>query len=101
MTLHILTGDQADRATAKIREIFISLDRPDLGEQNRISHDLNEIDKALWWLADEGYYFDVEAWLSDETGSFAHDWGGILRHVEPFTGELMDCFMPRFARYEK
>lgn len=98
----MLTRDQADRAISKIRGIFISLDRPDLGESRRVRADLEEIDISLAWLAEQGYTFDVEAWLADESGvHFAHDWGGILRHHMPFTGELCDCFIPRYARYEE
>ena len=102
MTLHILTGDQADRAIEKIRAVYAALNAEHLGETNRVNADIREIDIALWWLADNGYTFDTEAWLNDESSvHFVHDFAGILRHVEPFTGELMDCFIPRYARYEK
>lgn len=29
--------------------------------------------------------------------NFAHDVGGILQHLDFPTGELQDCFVPRFA----
>ena len=29
--------------------------------------------------------------------NFLHDVGGIMRHIDRTTGELTDCFVPRFA----
>jgi len=29
--------------------------------------------------------------------NFAHDVGGIMRHLDRNTGELTDCFTPRYA----
>ena len=97
--LHVMTGDQADRAIEKIRAVYARIGSETLGETNRVNAQIEEIDKALWWLVENGYWFDIEAWLADETDfHFIHDYAGILRHVEPFTGELMDCFLPRYAR---
>lgn len=32
--------------------------------------------------------------------NFAHDLGGIARHLNRQTGEMEDCFIPRFAAHE-
>ena len=96
---YYLTAGQAERAAEKIRAIYESLKRPDLGAEHRVRHSLEDIDRALYVLAEKGYWFDTEAWLEDESGfHFAHDFGGILRHFDPITGELVDCFLPRYAR---
>ncbi len=35
--------------------------------------------------------------LDADTTNFLHDVCGIRRHIDRETGELMDCFRPRFA----
>ena len=32
---------------------------------------------------------------------FAHDLAGITRHIDRTTGQLGDCFLPRFARKQR
>lgn len=99
-TLLMITDEQADRAKAKIRAVYQSIERPELGESKRVKADLEDIDISLQWLAEKGYSFDVEEWLADETSvNFVHDYAGILRHHHPSTGELVDCFIPRYARW--
>jgi hypothetical protein len=41
---------------------------------------------------------DLEALLTADDGNFGHDIGGIRRHLNRITGELEDCFVPRFSR---
>jgi len=36
--------------------------------------------------------------LDAERGTFAHDVGGIIKHINRETGQLEDCFVPRLAR---
>ena len=36
--------------------------------------------------------------LEADAENFAHDIGGIVRHIDRDTGKLKDCFVPRFAR---
>ena len=36
--------------------------------------------------------------LDADDVNFAHDVGGIGRHLNRDTGQLLDCFVPRFAR---
>lgn len=38
--------------------------------------------------------------LAAEPYEFAHDVGGIHRHINRETGQLENCFLPRFARLE-
>ena len=40
---------------------------------------------------------DFAAWLAADDADFAHDVGGIQNHINRDTGELEDCFVPRFA----
>ena len=35
--------------------------------------------------------------LAADDGNFAHDIGGISRHIDRETGKLGDCFVPRYA----
>ncbi len=35
--------------------------------------------------------------LETDDGNFAHDIGGIARHLNRETKELEDCFLPRFS----
>jgi len=35
--------------------------------------------------------------LAADDGDFGHDVGGIVQHLDRDTGELTDCFCPRFA----
>jgi len=39
---------------------------------------------------------DWDRLLSDETGSRGHDVWGVNRYLDPLTGELRECFSPRF-----
>lgn len=44
-----------------------------------------------------GCPLDLGRLLAAEDDDFAHDVGGIRRHLDRETGELMDCFVPRVA----
>lgn len=39
----------------------------------------------------------LERWLASDDGNFGHDVFGIRTHLDRSTGELKDCFLPRFA----
>jgi hypothetical protein len=39
--------------------------------------------------------------LEAEPGDFGHDVGGIVGHMNRQTGELGDCFLPRYAKPEQ
>lgn len=39
----------------------------------------------------------LEEWLEADPFNFNHDIGGIRQHLNRQTGELEDCFVPRFA----
>lgn len=40
---------------------------------------------------------DLAKLLAADDANFAHDVFGIRRHIDRETGELTDCFVPRFA----
>lgn len=40
---------------------------------------------------------DFEAMLNGQEFDFMHDIVGLRRHLNRLTGELEDCFLPRFA----
>lgn len=42
---------------------------------------------------------DLDRLLSSDDCDFAHDVGGIMRHMDRGTGTLTGCFLPRCARY--
>lgn len=39
----------------------------------------------------------LQEWLDAPDFDFAHDFYGIARHINRKTGQLEDCFLPRFA----
>jgi hypothetical protein len=45
-----------------------------------------------------GCPLDFERWLKADDFNFAHDVAGIARHMDRETGQLTDCFLPRFAK---
>jgi hypothetical protein len=38
----------------------------------------------------------LQEWLDAPDFDFSHDFYGIMRHIDRTTGELADCFLPRF-----
>ena len=40
---------------------------------------------------------DLTRFLEADSGNFSHDAFGILRHFNPESGKLEDCFLPRFT----
>lgn len=46
----------------------------------------------------QGVQLDLDALLSFDGFNFAHDVGGIRRHLNRGTGKLENCFLPRCAR---
>lgn len=44
-----------------------------------------------------GFPLDLARLLAADDFNFAHDVGGIVRHVNRETGQLMDQFTPRYA----
>ena len=41
---------------------------------------------------------DLEGMVTGDETNFAHDIGGISRHLDRTNGQFMDCFAPRFSR---
>lgn len=48
-----------------------------------------------------GCPLDLKRLLAAEDGEFAHDILGIRRHIDRDTGELRNCFVPRFSQSEQ
>lgn len=46
----------------------------------------------------QGCSLKLQEWLDAPDFDFAHDFYGIMRHINRKTGELTDCFLPRFAQ---
>lgn len=44
---------------------------------------------------------DFKRWLEADDFNFIHDVAGIAKHMDRNTGELTDCFMPRFQLREQ
>lgn len=45
-----------------------------------------------------GSPLDLAGLLAADEFNFAHDVAGIQRHIDRRTGELLDCFLPRYSR---
>jgi hypothetical protein len=59
--------------------------------------------ETMTWLMDlsavmNSCPIDLAALLAADDANFAHDVFGIRRHIDRETGELGDCFLPRFAK---
>ena len=52
-------------------------------------------------LAHAGCPLDLDKLLDAGSGDFWHDVGGIANYLNRNTGELMDCFVPQFAKREE
>lgn len=48
-----------------------------------------------------GCPLDLERLLAAEEGEFLHDVLGIRRYIDRATGELTECFVPRFSQSEQ
>jgi hypothetical protein len=44
-----------------------------------------------------GMTLNLTALLNADDANFAHDIGGIVQHINRQTGELENCFVPRYA----
>lgn len=44
-----------------------------------------------------GCKLDLKALSEADDAAIVHDVGGIMTHIDKATGELRDCFRPRFA----
>lgn len=45
----------------------------------------------------QGCELKLQEWLDAPDLDFAHDFNGIVRHIDRNTGKLGGCFLPRFA----
>jgi hypothetical protein len=51
-------------------------------------------------MAHQHMPMDLDMLLTIDDANFAHDVFGIMRHIDPKTGHLLDCFVPRTARFQ-
>lgn len=79
-----LAGQVANRAVKVWREMGRELD------YQQISLDLVACHA-------NGCPMDFAAMLAAGESDFVHDIAGIQRHIDRETGQLRDCFLPRFA----
>ena len=56
-----------------------------------------EIDMDLTAVHANGCPLRLDALLAADASSFAHDVLGIRKHLDRSTGQLGDCFVPRYA----
>jgi hypothetical protein len=51
-------------------------------------------------MAHQRLPLNLDMLLAIDDANFAHDVFGIMRHIDPRTGHLLDCFVPRTARLQ-
>lgn len=64
------------------------------------SRDFLDIEMDITAVHANGCRLDLGRLFAADTFNFAHDIGGITRHLNRETGELQNCFCPRFAARE-
>lgn len=62
------------------------------------SLDLLRVQMDLEACHTHGCPLDLERMANGQKGDLMHDVSGIAAHLDRETGELLDCFVPRFAR---
>lgn len=62
-----------------------------------ISYSIMDADMDVTACHVNGCPLKLDALLVADEGNFAHDVFGIRRHIDRTTGELQDCFVPRYA----
>jgi hypothetical protein len=66
-------------------------------------HNGRDASPMLTWIMDitvthaNGCPLNLAAFLAADDSEFVHDAFGIARHIDRKTGQLGDCFLPRFA----
>ena len=79
----------------KIRKL--SAKAVSLAEKIGVDYKMTDIAMDLTACHANGCKLKLEELLSADEFNFAHDVFGIRRHLDRDTGELKDCFLPRFA----
>lgn len=70
----------------------------DLAASHRVLYKLLDARMDLTATHANGNPLKLHQLLAADDANFAHDVFGIRRHLNRETGELMDCFVPRFSR---
>lgn len=68
-----------------------------LAKQHGIRYELMDADMDITACHVNGNPLKLDALLNADEFNFAHDVFGIRRHIDRTTGELQDCFSPRFS----
>lgn len=68
-----------------------------LASKYGITYDLMTADMDITACHANGQPIDLERMLAADDFNFCHDAFGIRRHLNRETGQLEDCFVPRFA----
>lgn len=76
----ILINKIIDRAASKVKNV------------NRM-----EANMDISACVANGCPLKLQEWLDAPDFDFFHDFYGIARHIDRTTGQLTDCFLPRFA----
>lgn len=69
-----------------------------------LAHRFNrfDLDKLEFFGAVSGTHkivpLNLDALLASDDANFSHDVFGIVRHFNPITDKLENCFLPRFSR---
>ena len=71
------------------------------GDRHQLPLDYCQIEMDIISCHVNGCPLDLERLLAAEESEFVHDVLGIRRHIDRKTGELGDCFLPRFAESEQ
>lgn len=64
----------------------------------RVDRDTSDIEMDLIATHANGCPLDFKRLFAADDFNLMHDVSGIARHIDRETGELTNCFLPRFAR---
>ncbi len=68
-----------------------------LAAANGVEYPLFTADMDISACHSNGNPLKLQELLAADDGNFGHDVFGIRRHIDRDTGELQDCFVPRFS----
>lgn len=68
-----------------------------LAASNGIEYGLMTADMDITACHCNGMELDLDKLAAADDSNFAHDVFGIRRHIDRETGQLKDCFVPRYA----
>ena len=69
-----------------------------LADSLGLQYNFTTADMDLTACHANGNPLDLQRLLAADDGNFGHDVFGIRRHINQTTGQLGDCFVPRFSK---